>query len=216
MTRNQILHKLSIAAANVVYGGYSVDHIRFDNGSAALRVYDAERGLFNLTYCFEGKDPVDVSAIRIEQCADILDRWFGKQPVASNAPEPRPAVRAAFIRQTAAERRKADYERRLADWQRTPTPPAKASLPLGQGWSISLRRQEVFVDDPGQGTPATVCGPFGASSTLTCALHEGTVRDRDWNDIDIPNRVLEALEVAEDYANAYIELVTQWLAKQGV
>lgn len=111
MNRNQILHKLSIAAANVVYGGYSVDHVRFGNGTAALRVYDAERALFNLSYNIGGQDPVDVSAVRIDQCADILDRWFGEQPAAPAEPAPEPRDKAdnvlarGFVRQTAAVER---------------------------------------------------------------------------------------------------------------
>lgn len=92
-------------------------------------------------------------------------------------------------------------------------PAKKASIPLGAGWSVALRRDEVFPDDPGMGCPAMVCGPFGKSATFSCALNEGTVEDPREGTVDIPAHIYRALEKAEDGVEEYIASVEEWLAR---
>jgi len=112
------------------------------------------------------------------------------------------------------ERLKKNYDKRLADWSSRKTPPIRASLPLGQGWSVSLIRDDVVPDDPGMGCPASVSGPFGRHASLHTALSIGMVTDAKWEEQNIPHHIYKALEVAEDYAYAYIDLVTDWMEKK--
>lgn len=95
-----------------------------------------------------------------------------------------------------------------------PTPAKKASIPLGRGWSVALRRDEVFPDDPGNGCPAVVCGPFGKSATFNFAADTGQVLDHDHYEVDIPTSVYRRLEkqAVEDAVNEYIESVIAWMA----
>ena len=92
------------------------------------------------------------------------------------------------------------------------TRPAKRkSIPLGRGWSVALRRDEVYPDDPGNGTPAMVCGPFGKSATFWCAADTGYVTDRNGEDFVLPGSVNRRIDAVADEVNAYVEAVTQWL-----
>lgn len=89
-----------------------------------------------------------------------------------------------------------------------PKVPAKrASIPLGfrTGWSVSLRRDEVWPSDPGNGCPAVVCGPFGVSATYWCAQGEGYVSGRD-GDVEIPAHIYRKLasQEVEDAVAEYL------------
>jgi hypothetical protein len=97
---------------------------------------------------------------------------------------------------------------------RTRTPKKKASIPLAPGWSIALRRDEVVPHDPGQGTPAMVCGPFGKSATYCFTSDTGWVLDPDGCEVDVPAFILRRIHAAEDDVNAYLIQVTDWLAAQ--
>lgn len=95
-----------------------------------------------------------------------------------------------------------------------PTTPAKrASIALGRGWSISLRRDEVFPNDPGQGCPAVLCGPFGRSATYWRAMNEGEVDGPDGCE-EIPAHIFRAAEKAEAQVAAYLEEVEAWIARR--
>lgn len=39
-----------------------------------------------------------------------------------------------------------------------------------QGWRIELDRNQIFADNPGEGTPAMLYGPDGECATFFCAL----------------------------------------------
>ena len=90
-------------------------------------------------------------------------------------------------------------------------PAKRKSIPLGRGWSVALYRDEVHPDDPGAGTPAMVCGPFGKSATFWCAADTGYVTDAYGEDFDIPFAVQRGIDRATDEVNAYVEEVTAWI-----
>lgn len=90
-------------------------------------------------------------------------------------------------------------------------PAKRKSIPLGRGWSVALRRDEVYPDDPGNGTPAMVCGPFGKSATFWCAADTGEATDNRGETFDIPFSVQRAIDRATDEVNAYVEAITQWI-----
>lgn len=164
---------------------------------------------------------------RANLMAFILERFetiFGTDPEPDGmatdiTPAAGPELHAALSRKVGRmtrpasrrERFEAQFEKRLAAAFRTSTPAKRVSLPLGRGWSISLRRDEVVPAEPGAGTPAMLCGPFGAQSTLAGALSFGTVDGHDWEPVEIPPHVLEAASWAEDYAYDYVDRVTDWM-----
>lgn len=80
----------------------------------------------------------------------------------------------------------------------------KRSIPLGKGWSLSLDKGQIFPDDPGQGTPAMVYGPFGANATLACALNEGEARGSRGGYVTLPTSVYRKLEAAAEEANDWL------------
>lgn len=96
------------------------------------------------------------------------------------------------------------------------TPAKKASIALGRGWSVALRRDEVFPHDPGQGCPAVVCGPFGKQSTFWCASDTGDVECPREGTVEIPAHILRAIHSAkvEDAVAAYLREVEEWLARK--
>lgn len=76
------------------------------------------------------------------------------------------------------------------------------------GYAVTLDSREVFPDDPGNGTPAMVKSPSGASSTLWCAADTGGLLADDDSVEEIPLRVLDWLQgPACDHANDFITAV---------
>lgn len=74
----------------------------------------------------------------------------------------------------------------------------KKTLKGPGGLLLLLDTDEVFPDDPGNGTPALVVAPFGrGTSTYYCARDMGTVEGRDGE-----------VELSTDQC--------KWLASQGV
>lgn len=69
------------------------------------------------------------------------------------------------------------------------------------GWSIVLDKDEVFPDDPGQGTPAMLYSPKGLSSTYFCALDNGVIGDHDQ---PIPRSILDWMEEKMEEIDAFI------------
>lgn len=72
-----------------------------------------------------------------------------------------------------------------------------------KGYSIVLDRRQVFLDDPGQGTPAILEGPNGASSTFWCALGEGEI-ETTFGPRALPSLVVEWLEASESAVNSFL------------
>lgn len=69
--------------------------------------------------------------------------------------------------------------------------------------------REVYPDDPGNGTPAVVDGPGGASATLWCAADTGELMGDDGGAQEIPARALAWLQgEAIDRANDFVTAVT--------
>jgi hypothetical protein len=61
---------------------------------------------------------------------------------------------------------------------------------------LILDPEEIYPDDPGQGTPAMVYGPNGMASTYNCAVNEGELCDGD-RVLELPARVLAWLQSGE-------------------
>jgi hypothetical protein len=216
MTSDNLAAALEDAIANLGKG-YTVDHIHTDKGTAAIRVYDADRSLYNVEI---STNPGTAYALTKERVHAQLVRWLATpfvealiKPFGASPEKAKQIAAKIGSRITREERLRLEFENLLAEWENMKTPPKKASIPLGRGWSIALRRDEVFPDDPGQGTPTMVCGPFGASSTLGVASDMGIVENRQGAAYDIPQHVLDALNIAEEYADAYVEVVTNWMKK---
>jgi hypothetical protein len=75
-------------------------------------------------------------------------------------------------------------------------------------WCVVLDSDEVFPDDPGQGTPAMVNGPRALSATYHCALSETVLVDDGGRDVPIPAAVQRWLEDVEDEVSAFIDEAT--------
>lgn len=95
------------------------------------------------------------------------------------------------------------------------TPAKRASIALGRGWSISLRRDEVFPDNPGEGMPVVVCGPFGASVSLPAAMDGAEAENGRGEEVEIPAHVRRAMDKAEPEVEAWHKEVEAWLARKG-
>lgn len=72
-------------------------------------------------------------------------------------------------------------------------------------YQVHLDSQQVFPDDPGNGTPAIVTGPGGATATLWCAADTAELIAPDNSVHDIPAGALHWLQTeATDRANDFI------------
>lgn len=69
------------------------------------------------------------------------------------------------------------------------------------GCRVELDTDEVYPDDPGQGTPAMVYYRDG-SATYWCAVGEGEVDGKEF--IRLPPRVLEWLESLENEIDEFL------------
>ena len=81
---------------------------------------------------------------------------------------------------------------------------AKKSLtcPYNSSWYIRLDRNEIFPDDPGNGTPALVVyGPTGQSASYNCACDQGEV---SCGEREIPANVLSWIQRQEDEVNDFL------------
>jgi hypothetical protein len=74
----------------------------------------------------------------------------------------------------------------------------------GHGLVLTLDSDEIFPDDPGQGTPAMV-RYGGGDATYYCAIGEGVVTDGRCVDIPLNDTQLRWLEAQEDLVNSFIE-----------
>lgn len=80
--------------------------------------------------------------------------------------------------------------------------------PNDSRYYVELDSDQVYPDDPGNGTPAMVYGPGGVSATLWCAADTGELLGGSETH-DIPQRVLDWLQAeANDRANDFIAAVT--------
>lgn len=185
---------------NLKENHYSVDHIRADKGTAAIR-YGSLQTLYDLTLSVVGRtENLEYTDLTRDEAQDLIVQYLRQQPLSPI--------------EKASRRDAAKFRRMIADWQQARTPPKRASIPLGNGWSIALRRDEVFPEDPGNGTPAMVHGPFGVAATFWSAQAEGVASDKDWKQVDIPDNILSRIDRAEDAVAAYIDIVSAWKEKR--
>lgn len=69
----------------------------------------------------------------------------------------------------------------------------------GLTWRVELDKDQVFPDNPGEGTPAMLYSPFGKSATYACATDTG-----ECDGTEIPAGVLTRLVELEDEINAFL------------
>lgn len=74
------------------------------------------------------------------------------------------------------------------------------TCPADRRYRIELDPKEAVPDDPGQGTPAMVYGPHGASGTFDCVNDTGELDEQS-----LPPAVLSWLEGMEEYVNDYVD-----------
>lgn len=72
------------------------------------------------------------------------------------------------------------------------------------GWRIELDRDQVYPDDPGQGTPAMLYGPGDKSATYFCACDTGEIGNSDGLYYDIPARIMRWLEAQEEQVDQFL------------
>lgn len=75
--------------------------------------------------------------------------------------------------------------------------------PSDSRFRVELDSSEIYPDDPGNGTPAMLFGPRGASSTFQCALDTGEMQLLD-HYTEIPPSVQQWLESLEDEVEAFL------------
>jgi hypothetical protein len=68
------------------------------------------------------------------------------------------------------------------------------------GFTLVLDSDQVFLDDPGNGTPVLVEGPKGISGTYFCTIATG-----ECDGVDVPAAVMRWLEAREDMVNNFID-----------
>lgn len=68
-------------------------------------------------------------------------------------------------------------------------------------WKLEADREQVFPDDPGNGTPLLVIAPNGETGTLQCCLGEGEVSG---DGQEIPEKVYRWLEKMEQPASDWV------------
>jgi hypothetical protein len=73
-----------------------------------------------------------------------------------------------------------------------------------KGYLLRLDRREVFLDDPGLGTPALVQNHKGDTVTYWCALGEGEIVSRSGDCLPIPRNVMTWLESLESDVNQFL------------
>lgn len=81
----------------------------------------------------------------------------------------------------------------------------RAPSPYHRSWCLVLDPMEVYANDPGQGTPAVVCGPGDTSGTYNRVMGEGTVDSYRGGDLQVPPAVLRWLENMEGEVERIIE-----------
>jgi hypothetical protein len=67
------------------------------------------------------------------------------------------------------------------------------------GYKLKLDKDQVFPNDPGQGTPAMITSPSGKTATYNCVMDQGTVDDED-----VPERIYRHFELMEDEINEFL------------
>ena len=77
----------------------------------------------------------------------------------------------------------------------------KRTLTGPKNYKVILDTAEVFLDDPGQGTPAIVKAPNGSTGTYWCVTGEGEIGD---NGASVPAAVLKWLDSVEDEINDFL------------
>ncbi len=80
----------------------------------------------------------------------------------------------------------------------------------GHGLRIELDREEVFPDDPGQGTPAMVyrepdSDSKWASATYNCAINTGELTDQDGGWVPLTERQVEWLDKQGGKIDEFLE-----------
>lgn len=86
--------------------------------------------------------------------------------------------------------------------------------PAHPGYKLVLDPSEIFPDDPGQGTPAMVYGPRGASGTYHVAVMQEEILN-DYGCTPVPPPVLRWLESVTDYVDAFLDAAEQLQSKAG-
>ena len=77
------------------------------------------------------------------------------------------------------------------------------TCPTNRHYRIELDPKEAVPDDPGQGTPAMVYGPNGASGTFDCVCDTGEMSMGD-HEQSLPPGVLRWLESMGEYVHDYV------------
>ena len=80
---------------------------------------------------------------------------------------------------------------------------AKKTIKGPKGYSVVLDKGEVYLDDPGQGTPALLRDAAGNSSTFWCALNEGEI-DTALGAKPVPSLVTEWMCDIESEVNSFL------------
>lgn len=87
--------------------------------------------------------------------------------------------------------------------------PLVVRCPFDSRYVLQLDYREVDADDPGQGTPAMVEGPGGASATYTAATEAGVLMDSACRDrlipLDVQHWLCSLEERVENYINEALE-----------
>ena len=79
------------------------------------------------------------------------------------------------------------------------------------GLLIKLDASEIFPDDPGNGTPAMVCKPFGgATSTFWCACDTGEIDGEE-----MTNAQKTWLDAQEHAVNQWVEIRSEAIRRDG-
>lgn len=72
------------------------------------------------------------------------------------------------------------------------------------GIRLVLDSEQIFPDDPGQGTPAMVHTDQG-DATYWCALGEGTVLDARCREAELSQSQMNWLEAQEDVVSTFLD-----------
>lgn len=75
--------------------------------------------------------------------------------------------------------------------------------PKDSRYRVELDASEAYPNDPGQGTPAMVYGPKGASATFFCALDTGEM-DSHEGPHEIPSNIYRWLESVEERVDGFV------------
>lgn len=77
--------------------------------------------------------------------------------------------------------------------------------PADSRYRIELDASEIYPDDPGNGTPAMVCGPKGASGTFECVLETGEMQGSHSGVVEVPPSVQSWLDEMFDHVSDFLD-----------